>query len=435
MSQQIPATEASILEALLLQATAAWQALEMLGKQGTRSGHPVTNALLGSLCVSPLRDPRNDMDSSLAALADLAPRSACAVALSRALLALAQEKLLIAPHESLTPLLRQALASSLKAVTSTGMPMPAHLPEQILNLADHLEHRLASQLDLALAKQLDQLPTKLVLVLGMHRSGTSALSGLLVQAGLDGPVDLMPPSPSNPMGYWESLAAVQLNDQLLQQLGSHWSRSWALPEQRWEMNEQAVRQWRSGLLHLLQTTYPACGRPVLKDPRLCVLLPGLRPWLESGLITCVAFLPIRHPAEVVASLAIAEGTPHRQSLLLWLGHVLQAERNSRPLQRLIIDYKQLLADPHAVLKRCGQTLVQAGGEDTLELDAASFIDPQLQHQRVSTDAPNWVLDEETEFFYELACRVYTVIVDTQLSEPERTARLDQRWHQWTTMVP
>lgn len=438
MSTRIQATEPAILEALLLQASGSWRTLERLSSQGAGSGDPLATVLLNALCTSPLREPGKGM-ASLTALAELDCRSACALGLSRGLLALAQEHLLIGEHARASTVLRQALASSVNAVAATGMPLPAHLADQLLSQAGQLEHALASQLDLALASQRQALPAQLVLVLGMHRSGTSALSGLLVQAGLDGPMDLMPATPANPRGYWESLGAMELNDQLLQQLGCQWSSCWPLAHHDWESNTPAVEGWRSGLLQLLHATYPPGGRAVLKDPRLCVLLPALQPWLESTLISCVAFLPVRHPAEVAVSLRIAEGIPRSQGLLLWLGHVLGAERNSRSLHRLIVDYRQLLADPQAVLTRSAQLLELGSGEPlapgTWKADAASFIDPQLQRQRAGTDTPDWVLDEQAEVLYDLALRVHAVLVEPQLSEQERTAKMDQIWRQWTTLAP
>lgn len=439
MSLRIPATEPAILEALLLQATGAWRTLHQLGSQGSHQHEHPTATLLRALCASPLQAPETGR-ASLTDLAQLDPRCACALALSRSLLALAQEQVLIGEPARASTTLRQALASSVNAVAATGMPLPAHLPDQLLSQAEQLEHTLASQLDLALARHRRQLPHQLVLVLGMHRSGTSALSGLLVQAGLDGPLDLMPATPANPRGYWESLGAMQLNDQLLQQLGSQWSSCWALAHRCWDTHAEAVRSWRSAMLRLLHTTYPPGGRAVLKDPRLCLLLPAIQPWLESSLITCAAFLPIRHPAEVAASLRVAEGIPRSQGLLLWLGHVLHAERNSRTLPRLIVDYQHLLSDPQAVLSRCAHTLEEAGGELPLpgrwnEEEASRFIDPQLQRQRAETDVPGWVLDEQAEVWYDLALRVHAVLVDPLPQDPERTASMDQLWRQWSTMAP
>lgn len=424
----------------MLQASGSWRTLERLARQGDEAAEPLAACLLRALCASPMQDPEQGR-ASLFALAQLEQRCACAMALSRCLMALAQELLLNGETTRAQTSLRQALASSVNAVAAAGMPMPTHLADQLISQAEQLQTTLASQLDLAIASRRQQLPAQLVLVLGMHRSGTSALSGLLIQAGLNAPLDLMPSSSANPRGFWESLAAVELSDQLLQQLGSHWSTCWELPWLGWDTTHaEAVSVWRTGMLQLLCSNFPAGGRAVLKDPRLCALLPALQPWLESTLISCTVFLPIRHPAEVAESLQIAQGLPRNQALLLWLGHVLHAERNSRLIHRLIVDYQQLLSDPQEILSRSAQILQQSCEATALPNtwmadEASSFIDPQLQRQRAETGIPNWVLDEQAEVWYELAIRVHAVMVDPKLKERKRRSSMDQLWRQWTTLAP
>jgi hypothetical protein len=438
MIQQRAATTTTIMEALLLHASGCWQSLERLGSNSTDTADSRSAALLNALCASPMHEPESNK-ASLAAFSQLGHRSACNLALSRGLMALAQEQLLLKENASARSTLRQALASSVNAVESTGIALPPHFTDQIFSHVDQLEATLASQLDLALASRLRQLPAQLILVLGMHRSGTSALSGLLVQAGLNSPVDLMPPTSANPRGYWESLGAVELSNQLLSQLGSHWSSCWDLPLNCWETHAEALKSWRSGMLKMLHSSYPAGSRAVLKDPRLCVLLPALQPWLESKLIPCTVFLPIRHPAEVAASLLAAEGIPRRQAVLLWLGHVLHAERNSRQLKRLIVDYRVLLSDPEAVLASSANILAVTDSEctlpDTWNTQATNFIDPQLQRQKAEAFLPNWVLDEQAEIWYELALHVYTIMADNQLKEKKRRAQMDKIWQQWLTLAP
>ena len=49
----------------------------------------------------------------------------------------------------------------------------------------------------------NEMPRALM-VLGMHRSGTSALTRIFSLLGADLPKNLMPPSPANKTGYWES---------------------------------------------------------------------------------------------------------------------------------------------------------------------------------------------------------------------------------------
>src|SRR4030095_16158685 len=64
-----------------------------------------------------------------------------------------------------------------------------------------------------------------ILVLGMHRSGTSAVSGFLVRLGAQAPRNLLPPSPHTLLGYWEASAFVEFHARLLRVGGSRWN-SW-----------------------------------------------------------------------------------------------------------------------------------------------------------------------------------------------------------------
>ena len=64
---------------------------------------------------------------------------------------------------------------------------------------------------------------RVVLVLGMHRSGTSALSHAVHLLGAGAPATLMPPGPDNPRGFWESAVVASLNDEILAAGGSGWA--------------------------------------------------------------------------------------------------------------------------------------------------------------------------------------------------------------------
>ena len=430
------AIQGTIVEALRLQASGSWRSLQQLSEQATGGWPPLAHILLRTLCANPLQEPEKDR-ANLLALADAAPHSACAIALNRSLLALAQQQLLTGQQASAEISLRQALACAANAVTAAGIAMHPYIPDKLISEAGQLASTIGAQLKLALARQLHQLPAQLVLVLGMHRSGTSALCGMLVKSGLDGPMDPMPATPNNPMGYFESWGAMLLNDQLLVDLGSEWSSSRKISEDCWMHHSHATESWRSGILNLLHNEFPPGGVAVLKDPRLCLLLHGLRPWLHSTLIPCTAFLTIRQPDEVVESLWLALAVPRSQGLMLWLRHVLEAERNSRGLNRSIIRHQDLMKQPESILQHCYETIEQAGGLERVtpeaKISAAAFIDPKLYHQHTSSTLPGWVLEEEVESLYALAVRVYTIMSDTILNEKERQSRIDQSWVQWASI--
>ena len=132
-----------------------------------------------------------------------------------------------------------------------------------------------------------------VFLLGMHRSGTSALVNFLSDLGLKGPKDPLPAAPDNPDGYGESLAIINANNGLLERHGGAWDAPPAVFSPEAHDVEHAKAAFETAYQH-------AGDQPlVVKDPRLCVLLPTWRAALSGALKAIVLF---RHPDRVVASL-------------------------------------------------------------------------------------------------------------------------------------
>ena len=77
------------------------------------------------------------------------------------------------------------------------------------------------------------LKNRALIVLGMHRSGTSAFSGVLNLLGVDLGAHLLPASNTNQSGYWEHEEIVAVHDRLLMALGSSWDDPSPLPPNWW----------------------------------------------------------------------------------------------------------------------------------------------------------------------------------------------------------
>ena len=224
------------------------------------------------------------------------------------------------------------------------------------------------------------LPRKVTVVLGMHRSGTSALTGMLHQAGLSAPIDALGATESNPYGYWESSFLVEISNQLLKNLGSDWSQVYSLPS-GWYLNSLTT-DWLADFLHALPRLFPSGEHLVIKDPRLCVLLEPLLPCFQSELMDVTYLLMLRSPIEVIASLNKSEGTDFKTALLLWIASVLGAERFTREEQRTVVTYSQLLARPEDVLESCRSLW----GEMSLgspSIQPSAFINSSLHRQKQS----------------------------------------------------
>ncbi|MFM7086890.1 MAG: glycosyltransferase [Cyanobium sp.] len=209
-------------------------------------------------------------------------------------------------------------------------------------------------------KSINSSPSRIVLVTGMHRSGTSMLAGLLHACGGRVAQDLMPASLDNPSGYWESRSVVQFNNNLLKSLGGHWN-NYAPIDRNWTVSAEAS-SYREEALHILETAYlltsgnPSPSLLILKDPRLCRLLPFWLSCCEQIGFSVTVVLMIRHPIEVALSLlqrlrsetfrpaAIAS---LQTSLLLWMRYNLDAIRDIGSTHLCCYDYQAFCENKEA----------------------------------------------------------------------------------------
>ncbi|WAC29197.1 sulfotransferase family protein [Ancylobacter sp. SL191] len=180
------------------------------------------------------------------------------------------------------------------------------------------------------------------LVLGMHRSGTSALAHLLAELGADLPLRLNPPGPDNPEGYFEPAALVALHDRLLAAGGSAWFdlKPFALGA----IPAEAARALLAEMAQVIAEDYPDAPLALIKDPRMCRFVPLAREVLGALGLEVAVVLALRHPSEVAASLARRDPMSATYAGFLWARHVIAAERDSRDLPRVTVGYADMMAD-------------------------------------------------------------------------------------------
>lgn len=181
-----------------------------------------------------------------------------------------------------------------------------------------------------------------VVVLGMHRSGTSALAGVFARVGCDLPNMIMPANEFNPKGFYESMKTYGMNDAILSSAGSSWD-DWRAFAPGWAETPLAEGFLERGA-RILRDEYGSSPLFVLKDPRICRLMPFWTRVFEMEEIQPIYVHTHRNPIEVAKSLQKREGWPLARGLLLWLRHELEAEVGSRGKRRCFTSYDQLLQD-------------------------------------------------------------------------------------------
>lgn len=223
-----------------------------------------------------------------------------------------------------------------------------------------------------------------VVVLGMHRSGTSAAARLVNLMGFSlGPdEDLLPPRSDNPTGFWENASCVILNEEILVALGGEWSAP-PLLGHGWESLPE-LDAFRPRAAALASTVL---GAPqwAWKGPRACITLPF---WLPIFGRDLAVVLVHRNPLEVATSLQAREGFPMSLGLALWERYIRSSLAAVAGLPVCVTSHEELVSSPAAWCRRVGSFL-RARGAEAAELsdgEARTAVRPGLRHSAFSAES-------------------------------------------------
>ena len=218
-----------------------------------------------------------------------------------------------------------------------------------------------------------------LVVLGMHRSGTSSLSGTLIKLGACSPKTLMPAGIGNELGHFESSAIVELNDRLLASADTRWD-DWR-PVNADRIAAPAISEFERDAARTLEEEYGSATLIAIKDPRMCRIFPLWLSTLERSAYAVRVMMPVRSPLEVAQSLRARDDFTISKGLLLWLRHMLDAERDTRAVPRTFLLWTEFLADWRLSIARASEEVGLvwpiAASRSFAEID--QWILPGLRH--------------------------------------------------------
>ena len=240
---------------------------------------------------------------------------------------------------------------------------------------------------------------KAILVVGMHRSGTSAITRVLNLLGCDLPSALMRESAqNNEAGFWESLRIMHLNDDILASAESAWN-DWQAFDPAWHASPVAG-EFRERARAVLESEYSHSHLFVLKDPRICRFLSFWIDVVRNFGAEPLIVLPLRNPLDVAASLERRDAIDPSLGGLIWLRHVLDAELDSRNVSRAWLRYERLLSEPQAQIDRLSNDLNVSWPRRSsvkVELEIDQFLSPELRHHHsedktllANLKLPHWI---------------------------------------------
>jgi hypothetical protein len=230
---------------------------------------------------------------------------------------------------------------------------------------------------------------RLVLVVGVGRSGTSLLAGILGQLGLRIPQPEVKADETNPRGFGEPRWVVDFHTRLLRRnrvtVNDARPAAWELMGRTAEDPEIAreLRDWLAGEL----TQH---GAVVVKDPRTSWFLPLWKRCAQELGVPPAFVTMLRHPAETLTSARKSYGTWQTPASRAgaWMNVSLETERATRGGRRAFIRYDDLLGDWRSEVARVAMEL-DLPELRSIEPERAArvdeFVDPTLRRNRVGWD--------------------------------------------------
>ncbi len=282
------------------------------------------------------------------------------------------------------------------------------------------------------ANELAIKPTML-LVLGMHRSGTSVTARLLECLGAQNSGRLMPATEGNPHGYFEDQEIYTFNEgSLLPRLGRAWHSTGFVD---WTSLNTADRgKYALQALEVLRKNYPLSNSlSVLKEPRIGILLPFWLSVFQHAGFNVKVVCAVRDPVSVIRSLSKAQGLSLTHGGMLFVNYWLSILSCIQDLPVAFVRYDEIFANPAKSLSGVAQKLALPFPEDFEEQVhrfSSSFFDKDLRHS--SLQSQDLALEAGLP---PLAIELYESLLaaaDTQ--NVKKTAKIVEHSQKWMTAL-
>ncbi len=222
---------------------------------------------------------------------------------------------------------------------------------------------------------------RLIIVLGMHRSGTSAITRGLEVLGASLGEKLMPPAADNKKGYFEDTELNSLNIDLLKSVDNEWFG--LTPISATDVDNLRSQGHMLRAVDLMREKINSTNVFAFKDPRVAKLLPFWNAVTDHLHLDVSYVIALRNPLSVVQSLSKRDGFIPERSYFLWLGHLLESLRGSTGKPRIVVDYDRLILSPDIELSRiAGAFRLNVNAKDLGEYKN-KFLDTDLRHTAYS----------------------------------------------------
>lgn len=266
--------------------------------------------------------------------------------------------------------------------------------------------------------------SRAICILGMHRSGTSAIARSINLLGvyLGESENLLSAQEDNPHGFWENLNIIDIQNRILWELGVSWDTPVPLEELWWKKPEMIP--FRNEIKQFINQQMITQSLWAWKDPRTCLLLPLWLDILQELAIEVNFVISIRNPLDIANSLFKRNNIPIQKTLGIWMNYMISVARWTADSKCILFSYDEFLSDWHNQLFNLSQQLNLPWPENQLEFKEKmqEFINPEFRHSYSSSDQLKETISLKPFFnLYDIYLKKINFQLDYTLSQIEEIA--------------
>ncbi|MCL5409204.1 MAG: hypothetical protein M1135_04240 [Candidatus Omnitrophica bacterium] len=233
-------------------------------------------------------------------------------------------------------------------------------------------------------KQISKNMKTCIFILGMHRSGTSALAGTLNWLGVSMGKSIAGGDRHNIKGYWEDKKIETFNDYSLFTLLNLLDFDFRPMPKKWESDKKIISLIPEAK-KIIQEEYSSSNIFGIKDPAICLLYPFWKNIMDELKIFSKVILLFRNPLEVANSLKKRDGFTFERSLLLCAKLLLYGEYYTRNTPRIFVNYDNVLNNTHQTIQKIESDLNIKLPEKFSDVNdkITRFLEKDLKHHNLA----------------------------------------------------
>jgi len=216
-----------------------------------------------------------------------------------------------------------------------------------------------------------------IFVVGMHRTGTSAITGILNILGLPLGNNPLPPHPDNPKGYFEEKDILAINEEFFSTVGrsNWWYEFFPIINPHNEKNNE----WIKRIQELLIKKFSHEKIFVIKDPRLCYIFPLYEKACINLKIAVKVIMTLRSYKEIADSLFVRNQIDEKTAYRGILGHYSRANYYTKNHPRITVDYSETIENTDHLIERIKIFIPQITINKEKKKKVHEFITGDLRH--------------------------------------------------------